>query len=161
MRQWFAAWQRFGNWQVYLPFVVLAIGMAGMLIFVVVQIQAGPPAPLRYDQAIYLPERADLCPGENLVYTNTITIDRAGVVYSGATWFHNQGADAYPVKAIKLGDMDGRAFVQVPVTFTRRRSNVVPKLPPGPSEMRFVATDFRSVDAVHTVPFVVRADCGN
>lgn len=135
------------------------LGLMVGLVLVYQAIRSPAPPPLRYDQAVYVPEVARLCPGDTLVYTNTLTVDIAGGIFSGASWFSGHGDAALSVVSLKMGDMDMRVFGRVPITITRRRTNIVPALPPGPVEMRFLATNFRSQDAMHRVEFWIKSNC--
>lgn len=142
---------------------VLALVVAGGLLYVVVLLyvrlqetvilaRAGPP--LSYDRESYPPERADLCPGETLVYTNSLHIDRPAVVWFVGSWFdrdHNL--------SVVPGDKLLYSNFTEPVTITRRRSNPVPQLPAGRYELRFAAGEGSSAPAMHIVPFTVRAGC--
>ena len=141
--------------------LLTALGLGILFVFVIllIQIAQPPEPPLVYDQAVYAPEVAALCPGDNLVYTNTLTINRPGVIYGAPSWFSGHGTTALPILGFKFSDLVGRTFDQVPVIVTRRRSNVVPTMPPGPAEMRWVATNFQGRDAVHRVEFVIKPDC--
>jgi hypothetical protein len=71
----------------------------GMLIYVVVLVTAGPRAPLKYTRDIYCAERSQqlengcgpavYTPGDTLIYTASLTIERAGDIDLERGWRTN------------------------------------------------------------------------
>lgn len=138
----------------------LALAILAGMIFIYQQVRTTPAPPLSYDHAVYVPERADLCPGESLIYTNTLVITRPAIIVSSLSWFHGRGAQARPVTTVAETPLPARVFT-VPVTIgPNRRENRIPAgLPAGDYELHFGASDAISAPAVHTVPFRIRAGC--
>lgn len=131
----------------------LAVAVVGAILILALLWQFSAP-PIAYDRAVYAPERSALCPGEELIYTNTLTVDRAALVPFNLAWW----------------SVDQRRFVGAPepllyrpfprpASITARRANKVPELLPGRYELWFVAGQATRAAAAHRVPFVVRSDC--
>lgn len=132
-----------------------AVVGAGMLVAVVWAILGALFTPsLRYDALRYAPERSIVCPGDPLAYTNTLTIDRPGLIIFTASW--HQAASQIPVGPEDT--LHPRVFTEPTVIGPKRRTNTVPALPPGHYELHFGAGEIGGRVAVHAVPFTV-ADC--
>lgn len=110
--------------------------------------------PLRYDQDRYTPERAVLCPGETLAYTNTLTIERPALIVFTSSW--HEARSQRPVGPEDT--LHPRVFTQSTQIGPRRRTNTVPDLAPGAYEYHFAAGELGGRVAIHTVPLIV-ADC--
>lgn len=138
---------------------ILILLLAIMALLLVIYQSVQRPPPLQYDRAVYTAERPALCPGEMLVYTNTLTISRASIVLSYISWFKGRGAAARPVFVPYDNPVPPRVFTQ-PVTIgPNRRENVIPKLPAGAYEFHFGASDGISLPATHVVLFSIRPGC--
>lgn len=112
-------------------------------------------APIVYDQDIYQPEQSDLCPGESLVYTNTLTVYRRANIEATLSWWSvDQQRFIGPPTTYPA-----RPFARVPTSITARRSNEIPPLPAGRYEMWFGAGETGKSAATHAVPFRIRAGC--
>lgn len=136
----------------------LALAIFVVLIMAYQSVQRTPP--VQYDRAVYTPERTDLCPGEMLVYTNTLTISRPSIVMSSLSWFRGRGAQARPITTIAEIPLPARVFAVPIVIGPNRRENRIPAgLPAGDYEFHFGATDTISAPAIHIVLFSVRAGC--
>lgn len=131
----------------------LAIAAVGLVVVVSLLYQASQP-PIAYDQPVYTPEQAALCPGEELVYTNTLTVDRAALVPFNLAWWSVD-------KARFVGAPEPLLYRPFPgpARITARRANTVPDLPPGQYELWFVAGETGRSAAGHVVPFSVRGGC--
>ena len=142
-----------------LPFYGVVTMMFVAAVLVLVQTFRPPDPPISYDAAIYLPERPDLCPGDMLVYTNTLRISRPAIITAAATWFRGHDGMARPAITTPASETTVRVFTEPVIIGPVRRENKVPALPPGEYEYHFGASDGISLPAVHAVPFTIRAGC--
>lgn len=140
--------------------IVLILAVLTLLVVIYQQVRIVQTPPLFYDQPVYAADRAALCPGEMLVYTNTLTIARPAIITSSLSWFRGRGAKARPITTIAEMPFPARVFA-VPTTIgPNRRENRIPVgLPAGDYEFHFGATDTISAPAIHIVLFSVRAGC--
>ena len=137
----------------FILYAPLAIVGIGVLVVITLLWQASQP-PIAYDQAVYQPERATLCPGEDLVYTNTLTVDRAALVPFNLAWYSvDKRRFVGPPEPLLYRPFPG------PASITARRANKIPDLPPGRYELWFVAGETGRSAAGHVVPFSVRVGC--
>lgn len=140
------------NRAVYIAAIGALIGALGLMLWIGVHLS--PPPPLAYTQDVYQPERAALCPGESLVYTNTLTVNRPALIpFTYSYWSIERQRFATPAEPLQY-----RPFAQG-ATLTARRQNVLPFLVAGRYELWFVAGENGRAAAWHRVPFVIRADC--
>lgn len=132
-----------------------AIVGAAMLVAVVWALLSVLLTPsLRYDALRYIPERPILCAGDTLTYTNTLTVDRPGLITFTASW--HQVPSQLPIGPDDT--LHPRVFTVPTVIGPKRRTNTVPNLPPGSYELHFGAGEIGGRVAVHAVPFTI-ADC--
>lgn len=155
------------NWRgalPYLPFVTVAMVMIAVLVIVIARIANPAAPPLRYTQDVYQPERAVYAPGETMVYTATLTVERAGAIHIVRGWRtlpgHARarlcdGSNApvlqdtpppFPPEAVD-SEVEGRIVV------------TVPNLPPGRYVLVTSATKDDGGETVTQAPMEVRAPC--
>lgn len=112
------------------------------------------PAPYHYTAAEYTPAQGVLCPGDELVYTVGIVVEKApvvtGVIY---TVTNDMGYNVERDTEIEW------AIHEHPLTITGERRMVIPALPPG----RYTQLGARIAEGadvqVHRVVFTVPEGC--
>lgn len=70
----------------YLPFALVAVAMAAILVIVLIRLARPPAPPLAYTQFEYPPERSVYAPGETLVYTPSLRVLRPGALTIRRGW---------------------------------------------------------------------------
>lgn len=143
---------------------VAAIVMVCVALYAVYSYIRPPEPPLHYSAAEYQAERPTYAPGENLVYTPTLTVRRTGLVTvirtfwsvsqdTAATLCDGSSAPIIEVKRILpaglVGDVRGGRQVRIPV----------PNLPPGDYLLLSSASGPNAGQSVYQVRFSVTQSC--
>jgi hypothetical protein len=135
--------------------VAFAAVSAVLTVYLVLLVLALLRPSLHFSQSAYVPERGVLCPGEALVFTTTVHVERTPALPTIVqTWWDREAArtvvrDPAPEVAIWTAD--------TPAVITTPNRVIVPALPPGAYELR---VGVRTSDiAVYSVPFSVPEGC--
>ena len=155
------------NWRhalPYSPFVAVAVVMVVVLAVILVRLAQPPAPPLSYTQGEYTAERPIYAPGDTLVYTASLTIERAGAVQVVRGWRARQSA-----ARVRLCDGTNAPVVQdtpppfppdaVGTEVEGRIEVPVPELPPGDYWLVSTVKKDDGGEAISKVGVIVERPC--
>jgi hypothetical protein len=114
-----------------------------------------------YERTIYMPDKAEYCPGETLTFTPTLVVERAPVTLELTTTFY----ELDPPHSVGPRDLESSVSRSVQLE-TGKRTNVIrmliPDLPPQRDYIIIRALESTQGDSVPSytkVPFAIRNGC--
>ena len=139
---------------VILPVALISVGMVLMATYVWTKPRFFPAVYLTSPNRV-VPSPTDVCPGETISYTVTVTVRKAPsqVMIVESFWSVDQGFTAVFDDAPMWV-----AYTEI-TTFQRPFISFVPALEPGNYELRNVAQEYGAEPTFVVVPFTVRGDC--